>query len=97
MSRPLRGAALIAALALAVTVPWLAAAGAGDTAFTDAERAAVRALAVPPGHTPPEVPDPALAEFGQRLFFDRRLSGDCLLYTSPSPRDKRQSRMPSSA
>ena len=25
------------------------------------------------------------------------LRGDCLLYTSPSPRDKRQSRMPSSA
>ena len=25
------------------------------------------------------------------------LSSDCLLYTSPSPRDKRQSRMPSSA
>ena len=25
------------------------------------------------------------------------LSRDCLLYTSPSPRDKRQSRMPSSA
>ena len=25
------------------------------------------------------------------------LSGGCLLYTSPSPRDKRQSRMPSSA
>ena len=24
-------------------------------------------------------------------------TGDCLLYTSPSPRDKRQSRMPSSA
>ena len=24
-------------------------------------------------------------------------SSDCLLYTSPSPRDKRQSRMPSSA
>ena len=24
-------------------------------------------------------------------------NGDCLLYTSPSPRDKRQSRMPSSA
>ena len=24
-------------------------------------------------------------------------SGTCLLYTSPSPRDKRQSRMPSSA
>ena len=27
----------------------------------------------------------------------RDLSGRCLLYTSPSPRDKRQSRMPSSA
>ena len=25
------------------------------------------------------------------------ISNDCLLYTSPSPRDKRQSRMPSSA
>ena len=25
------------------------------------------------------------------------MSSDCLLYTSPSPRDKRQSRMPSSA
>ena len=25
------------------------------------------------------------------------IKGDCLLYTSPSPRDKRQSRMPSSA
>ena len=26
-----------------------------------------------------------------------RLDNGCLLYTSPSPRDKRQSRMPSSA
>ena len=33
-------------------------------------------------------------------FTDTKLSdypGICLLYTSPSPRDKRQSRMPSSA
>ena len=30
----------------------------------------------------------ALTKFGQRI--------NCLLYTSPSPRDKRQSRMPSS-
>ena len=28
---------------------------------------------------------------------DKVLYDDCLLYTSPSPRDKRQSRMPSSA
>ena len=31
----------------------------------------------------------------QALWDDRYI--DCLLYTSPSPRDKRQSRMPSSA
>ena len=30
------------------------------------------------------------------IVFDRMVNG-CLLYTSPSPRDKRQSRMPSSA
>ena len=29
--------------------------------------------------------------------FSTRLTLTCLLYTSPSPRDKRQSRMPSSA
>ena len=30
-------------------------------------------------------------------YWDYINSGICLLYTSPSPRDKRQSRMPSSA
>ena len=35
-----------------------------------------------------------LVDFGTRTF---QASGICLLYTSPSPRDKRQSRMPSSA
>ena len=30
-------------------------------------------------------------------MLDFRLRAYCLLYTSPSPRDKRQSRMPSSA
>ena len=44
-----------------------------------------------------------LAEKGAQVFaFDPdedKIEGikDCLLYTSPSPRDKRQSRMPSSA
>ena len=35
----------------------------------------------------------------ERACIERRavLGEDCLLYTSPSPRDKRQSRMPSSA
>ena len=48
-------------------------------------------------------------EMGEAGRFDRALWGElaelgwtalvipCLLYTSPSPRDKRQSRMPSSA
>ena len=36
-----------------------------------------------------------LATLGQPLFLP--LSGGCLLYTSPSPRDQRGSRMPSSA
>ena len=30
-------------------------------------------------------------------WLEDELNGSCLLYTSPSPRDKRQSRMPSSA
>ena len=39
---------------------------------------------------------PAKAENAQSfLQFDRH--GDCLLYTSPSPRDVEESRMPSSA
>ena len=33
----------------------------------------------------------------QNPFFGSKESYSCLLYTSPSPRDKRQSRMPSSA
>jgi len=32
-----------------------------------------------------------------RFLMDRRFAWDCLLYTSPSPRDQRGSRMPSSA
>ena len=52
-----------------------------------------------------------LSERGARLILSARgeeallevqrqcdaITGSCLLYTSPSPRDKRQSRMPSSA
>ena len=33
----------------------------------------------------------------ERLALERRLKADCLLYTSPSPRDGLLSRMPSSA
>ena len=47
--------------------------------------------------------DPASPEFSgvlatsRRLFEVKKAKIACLLYTSPSPRDKRQSRMPSSA
>ena len=33
----------------------------------------------------------------ERLFYTKELSINCLLYTSPSPRDTTASRMPSSA
>ena len=31
------------------------------------------------------------------MFMDIQIERDCLLYTSPSPRDRQKSRMPSSA
>ena len=36
-------------------------------------------------------------KFGENVFSASMVKKGCLLYTSPSPRDKRQSRMPSSA
>ena len=45
-------------------------------------------------HVPEGLPEMQVS----RLMSERAaLDGGCLLYTSPSPRDKRQSRMPSSA
>ena len=44
--------------------------------------------------------DPSSGEVLRQTQLDQSLFGEgitCLLYTSPSPRDKRQSRMPSSA
>ena len=46
------------------------------------------------------IPDYDFAKLQSNVFnmdFDAEPPIDCLLYTSPSPRDKRQSRMPSSA
>ena len=37
------------------------------------------------------------ASSGKAYYLDRKKFVDCLLYTSPSPRDQRGSRMPSSA
>ena len=49
----------------------------------------------------PGTPASALTFAVTRLGYQARLANSgptsCLLYTSPSPRDKRQSRMPSSA
>ena len=39
----------------------------------------------------------AVVFFLMWVFLNHTRTGNCLLYTSPSPRDKRQSRMPSSA
>ena len=38
-----------------------------------------------------------LKEHTDRLFESAKIVGICLLYTSPSPRDRQKSRMPSSA
>ena len=46
---------------------------------------------------PPSVLDITSVGVGTIHRFDARKQNTCLLYTSPSPRDKRQSRMPSSA
>ena len=44
--------------------------------------------------SPLKIPDDGLLLEPNTLYLGRTI---CLLYTSPSPRDKRQSRMPSSA
>ena len=51
----------------------------------------------PQGILPPEVRDAAGNLFSAFSQLAGLFSNICLLYTSPSPRDKRQSRMPSSA
>ena len=56
----------------------------------DGQVAAIRAALDDAGHS--EIPIMAYAAKYASSFY-----GPCLLYTSPSPRDKRQSRMPSSA
>ena len=48
----------------------------------------------------PRVAEPVSKDFGVLSVDERVIAGDgvaCLLYTSPSPRDQRGSRMPSSA
>ena len=45
----------------------------------------------------PAAEAPSTEQAASNLEMDNPLTDTCLLYTSPSPRDKRQSRMPSSA
>ena len=47
--------------------------------------------------TKDEIADPNKLDISMQVSGVTRQSSNCLLYTSPSPRDKRQSRMPSSA
>ena len=55
--------------------------------------------AVSPAARPDNILDPGfnltLRPMRYQVFFD--MYKDCLLYTSPSPRDRQKSRMPSSA
>ena len=44
-----------------------------------------------------ELSTPFKINFDKNKILDKGFVQACLLYTSPSPRDKRQSRMPSSA
>ena len=82
----------ISSIAGALTHRWMSAYCASKAGVNMLTRCAadelgefgVRVNAVMPG-----IVDTELASF--------LTSSDCLLYTSPSPRDKRQSRMPSSA
>ena len=68
--------------------------------FSDVERAAKESLEIfPVSHHSPSsglFMAKRLREKQVKVIF-LELCEDCLLYTSPSPRDKRQSRMPSSA
>ena len=45
----------------------------------------------------PKLPDLPGKRYTDKEFFDLEKEYFCLLYTSPSPRDQRGSRMPSSA
>ena len=56
--------------------------GALDAAFRKAAEAVVKELGT---------------GLDVEIDYVREVSGDCLLYTSPSPRDRTRSRMPSSA
>ena len=77
-----------------------------DITFRRSE-AVVKNLGVPlvllPGNHDPMSPDAILAKFqdssddGSSAIIVLDSSGPCLLYTSPSPRDRTRSRMPSSA
>ena len=49
------------------------------------------------GSHPYEESTPVLKGFLESAGHDVTLREDCLLYTSPSPRDRTRSRMPSSA
>ena len=56
------------------------------------------AIDIPPGQAiaPPPGKSAIRFEMNSVKFADKYLKG-CLLYTSPSPRDRQKSRMPSSA
>ena len=68
-----------------------------DTAFYTSHRGAQRPLQGTTGNQSPSVSRAHLGKRSKKDMTCHYCKRTCLLYTSPSPRDKRQSRMPSSA
>ena len=64
-----------------------------EAGFTPDETAVVKTAIDPTGDVPAQIAALAVS-FGKKTSQDAQ---DCLLYTSPSPRDRQKSRMPSSA
>ena len=85
------GVAAVMVVAL-VTVEVATRTTAAEETVEAEEARLVEAVAREPVRPSDEVAGAVAAALGEAAVVD-----DCLLYTSPSPRDKRQSRMPSSA
>ena len=93
----LRRGSIILGFILTATLNWGAANTLTIEGFKPGPLAGVKSRAVGPGEAgPAKVVKLASGETAIEITGGDRASG-CLLYTSPSPRDRQKSRMPSSA
>ena len=69
----------------------------GDLELNKKETKGIRLYNLPNGDWVPSITS-VTSFYNRQIFADwRKRVGVCLLYTSPSPRDRQKSRMPSSA